>query len=178
MLFSQTLPFDFETKLERVTESGCWLWIGCLHRNGYGHYYEKPRKQQWLAHRFAYQFFKGSIPKELQLDHLCRVRCCVNPEHLEAVTRKENILRGESPPAKCARRTHCKQGHALAGNNLLNDGRSRRCLTCRMIYEYQRNLRRYTPKFHRIARNVKTNRSLIEVHQRRAQFLAYSKAGE
>ncbi len=95
-------------------ETGCWLWQGSLYRNGYG---QLNRDGQRLAHRWYYLTYKGPIPDGMQLDHLCRVRNCVNPDHLEPVTHTENLLR--SPlVGKCRREpTHCNHGHAYEGKN-------------------------------------------------------------
>lgn len=96
-----------------------------LNDNGYfrlpGHQY---------AHRGAYEAAKGLIPEGLVIDHLCRVRWCCNPEHLEAVTNKENILRGESPPARNARKERCDLGHKLTAK----PGGGRYCPTCRQTW--------------------------------------------
>lgn len=83
------------------------------------------------AHRVVYEELVGPIPDGLMLDHLCRVRHCVNPEHLEPVTNRENVLRGEGHSAKAARATHCLKGHPYAGENLriLSNG-WRRCRAC------------------------------------------------
>ena len=89
----------FWTKVNKTKT--CWLWKGTIMLNGYGQF--KTRNQRHLAHRFAYNAVRGAIPDGLQLDHLCRVRACVNPDHLEPVTGTVNILRGESPGAKNAR---------------------------------------------------------------------------
>lgn len=102
----------------RVAESGCWIWTGALTLGGYGHTWEGGRYA--YAHRVAYRAVKGAIPPALTLDHLCRVRACVNPDHLEPVTHRENILR--SPIALAAinaRKTHCKYGHELTGSNVV-----------------------------------------------------------
>lgn len=83
----------FEAKFVPEPNSGCWLWIAALHeRAGYGAF--RYKGQARLAHRVSYEHFRGIIPAGLVLDHLCRTRCCVNPEHLEAVTLLENIRRG------------------------------------------------------------------------------------
>ncbi len=72
--------------------STCWIWTGTVKKDGYGMFnmYDHPADN---AHRISYKLFKGDIPKGLQIDHLCRFKACVNPDHLEAVTQKENIKR-------------------------------------------------------------------------------------
>lgn len=155
------LPERFHQKVIPVTESGCWLWTaGCS--RGYGVYW--PKTKIWVyAHRFAYETLRGPIPTSLQIDHLCRVSCCVNPDHLEAVTQRENILRGLAPSAMCARKTHCKNGHSLSGANLMLISGHRQCVSCIREYERLRHLRRYTPKFHRIKGSPKTGRTGLTV---------------
>lgn len=84
------------------------------------------------AHRVAYMLFRGAIPEGKQLDHLCRTRHCVNPDHLEAVTVKENLLRGESWSGVNHRKTHCKQGHEFSvENTAIRSGGGRTCRTCK-----------------------------------------------
>lgn len=121
-------------KIDKKT--GCWNWTMPSKPNGYGQISEwrNGKAYTWYAHRVMYIIFKGKIPKGLHLDHLCRNTKCVNPDHLEAVSPKENILRGVGVTAKNARKTHCKRGHKLSGKNLyLNnskDGVQRQCITC------------------------------------------------
>jgi hypothetical protein len=82
-----------------------------------------------------YEALVGPIPDGLFLDHTCRNRNCVNPQHLDPVTNKENILRGEGSPAKNARKTHCKNGHPLKGENLVRGSKGERvCRTCKNAY--------------------------------------------
>ena len=125
----------FEEKYIPEPNSGCWLWLGALCNGGYGNI----RNQGFIksAHRISYEMYKGIIPEGLHLDHLCRVRCCVNPNHLEPVTRKENIRRGvlAGTFGKAERRkTHCPMGHSLSGKNLyLTPNGSRNCKECRKI---------------------------------------------
>lgn len=112
-----------------VNSQGCWLWQRALNHNGYGQIQYQGKKQ--AAHRVAYEVFVGPIPAGLQIDHLCRVRPCVNPEHLEAVSPRENTLRTFSPVARNAVKTHCPAGHPLNGKNLyLAPSRRRVCRTC------------------------------------------------
>jgi hypothetical protein len=120
----------FWTKV-RFTEP-CWLWTGSRNWGGYGQF--RLHQRLLLAHRWAYEFCVGPIPEGLTLDHLCRVHNCVNPEHLEAVTHRENVLRGTGPTALNAARTHCVNGHAFTPDNLypLATGH-RRCAACRRI---------------------------------------------
>lgn len=109
------LPERIERKIERVTESGCWIWMGYTHKQGYGRVTVKCKVRN--AHRVVYEILRGQIANNLELDHLCRVRCCVNPYHLEAVSHNENLLRGNGLMATYLRRTHCERGHLIHDNN-------------------------------------------------------------
>ena len=106
--------------------TGCWEWQACLSTTGYGMFSIK--HQLLRAHRFAYEFFNNtSISEGLEIDHLCRNLICVNPDHLEAVTHRENINRGRSFNRE---KTHCLQGHPYDNSNTgINKGR-RYCRTC------------------------------------------------
>lgn len=96
-------------------ETGCHPWTGHVARSGYGAYAH--RGAQIRAHRIAYAEAHGEAPEGLVIDHLCRNRSCVNPDHLEAVDNWTNVRRGESPVAKNARKTHCTRGHEFTPEN-------------------------------------------------------------
>jgi hypothetical protein len=99
----------------RVDENGCWIWQLAVTASGYGHVGRAA--YQGGAHRWVYQHLRGPIPEGMQLDHLCRVKVCVNPEHMEVVTGWENRRRGTSPIARYAAATHCVNGHPFDAAN-------------------------------------------------------------
>lgn len=106
----------------------CWLWTACKNVNGYGVFGLEGKPH--LAHRVSYEMHVGPISKGLVIDHLCRNRSCVNPEHLEPVDQRENIMRGESPAARCAKVTHCPQGHEYNKENTRLYRGYRYCRVC------------------------------------------------
>lgn len=115
--------------------SGCWLWMGPKNNNGYGSMSARVGgiRKPVIAHRFVYQMLRGAIPQGLQLDHLCRVRHCVNPDHLEAVTARENLMRSPTLQAENAAKTHCVHGHEFTPENTRirkRPGGGRVCRTC------------------------------------------------
>lgn len=146
------LPDRFWAKVDITDE--CWIWTSRI-RGGYGRYRVTEREER-AAHRVAYEALVGPIPEGMTLDHLCHSsdpsciggdacphRRCVNPDHLEPVTLRDNLLRSNSFVAINAAKTHCAHGHPFAGDNLLivqNGKRTQRaCRTCRQI----RDLARY-----------------------------------
>lgn len=119
--------------------SGCWLWEGCVNDQGYAHI--RAGRKMLAAHRVTYEHFRGQIPVGLVIDHLCRVRCCVNPAHLEPVTVAENIRRGLAG-RHFAERTHCPKGHPYSGENLvLRPNGYRRCKACERAVDHARRAR-------------------------------------
>lgn len=111
-----------------VVLDDCWEWAGQRDRRGYGRF--DFRSEHAQAHRLVYELFVGPVPHGLVLDHLCRNPPCVNPDHLEPVDNRENILRGTAPTALNAVKTECKWGHPLEGDNLLLRPDGRECRTC------------------------------------------------
>lgn len=108
----------------------CWMWTGKLNDKGYGYIHVNNRQER--AHRYSYTLLVGEPPmRPLCLDHVCRVRACVRPDHLEIVTLGENVLRGVGRTAIHKRQTHCKRGHPFSGDNLRVTARGwRDCRTC------------------------------------------------
>lgn len=107
----------------------CWNWVGNKTAGGYGQFVIRHGKLVY-AHRYAYEALRGPIPATLQIDHLCRVRACVNPWHMEPVTNRENMLRGEAPTAKTWRSNACRRGHAFDEQNTVRYQGTRHCRTC------------------------------------------------
>ncbi len=123
--------------------TGCWLWTAGLDNHGYGQLTHR-HGHNGKAYRVSYEAFVGSIPKGLTLDHRCRTRCCVNPDHLEPVTLAENKRRGMSFAAIHARKIVCPQGHSLSpeSGNVRIYRTSRVCKTCHRLHEAARQQRR------------------------------------
>lgn len=108
---------------------GCWQWTAGVGKAGYGIFWLEGKSV--LAHRVVYQIFEGPIPDGLQLDHLCRNRLCVRPDHLEPVSARTNTLRSEANSAVNARKSECHRGHPLLGANLyVNPRGERQCREC------------------------------------------------
>ena len=121
----------FLTKVHMT--DNCWTWTASKNRDGYGQFHVAGAK--FAAHRWLYQLFVGPIPTGLELDHLCRNPACVRPSHLEPVTHRENVLRGASPIAAHAAKTHCSQGHPYDEEN--TGRRAAGWRQCRMCHRDQ-----------------------------------------
>lgn len=136
------MPTDrFWAQVEAMP-SGCWLWRGCINRGGYGVYSHN------RAHRLAFQFFVGEIPPGLDLDHVCRVRNCINPTHLEPVTRRENISRSPLVGRWKRDATHCAKGHDLSRAYVYTDREGVTRRLCRFCAAVRRNAARAARRAH------------------------------
>ena len=131
-------------KFVEVLDGGCWNWRGAhSYTTGYGMFWTG--KVMTNAHIVSWQLHnKLDVPLGLELDHVCRNRGCINPEHLEPVTHKVNVLRGNSIPAKRAAQTHCKRGHELVGDNLFSNLKRKRryCRACDRLKKAEISLTR------------------------------------
>jgi HNH endonuclease len=119
-------------------EGDCWEWMGTRKKNGYGTFGPPPGLSTRHVHRLAYEYLVGPIPDGLVIDHLCRVRHCVNPDHMEATTQSVNILRGAGPAlapyrdySQRVKQPACRNGHLYTENNTWHSKRGARvCKTC------------------------------------------------
>jgi hypothetical protein len=123
------LPERLLSKFD-LSEDNHWLWNGYLDKDGYGQYWLNNKNVR--AHRIVYESIVSQIPKDLVIDHLCRIRHCVNPDHLEVVTPLENMMRGQNSTSQNAKKTSCKHGHEFTAENTYTNPftKKRKCLTC------------------------------------------------
>lgn len=118
---------------------GCWIWTATCSTNGYGQFWSEDRVNV-PAHRQAYEFEVGTIPSGMVLDHLCRIKSCVNPDHLEVVTQSENVLRGL---ASRGQGDTCRAGHPRTPDNThVRKSGERYCMTCKNERDRDRYSRR------------------------------------
>lgn len=140
----RTLAQRFWAKVDRPADTtACWLWTGATDGAGYGRFWVDERRRAAAAHRVAYELLVGPITPGLTLDHLCRVKGCVNPAHLEQCTAGENARRAPSAPYHVkAAQTHCLRGHEFTpANTAIHHGR-RECRACAAMRERARIARR------------------------------------
>lgn len=125
IIFSAREADRFDALVSPEPNSGCWLWLGSVNIKGYGRF-----GRGELAHRTSLRLVGIVIPHGFEVDHKCRVRCCVNPDHLDVVTHRENLMRGDTITRKAAETTHCPKGHPYEGWNLVLRSGKRRCREC------------------------------------------------
>jgi len=127
----------FWSKVNKTDE--CWIWTAGKNQKGYGQFRLNGKTQK--AHRVSYELMIGPIPDGLQIDHLCRNRACVRPDHLEAVTPRENTSRGDTGKNMLVK-THCPQGHPYdEANTYRYKSGARSCRSCHRNYERERRNR-------------------------------------
>lgn len=116
---------------ERIDKSNeCWNWIGHVENGGYGIF--KTKKKQYKSHRVSYKIHHGNMPIDMAIDHICRNRTCVRPDHLRLVTFVQNVKENTiSPCWKNSVKTHCKWGHKFTPENTNSNGNRRRCRVCK-----------------------------------------------
>ncbi len=131
-------PIERFLKKIQVLDNGCWKWIAQLDQDGYGVFW-KTAEKAYRSHRFIYEYYHGHICSDLTIDHLCRNRWCENPPHLELVTNKENVRRGDNFNRD---KTHCLQGHPYSGFNLIiRKNGKRECRICKSESDQKYKLR-------------------------------------
>lgn len=111
----------------------CWEWTAARSKTGYGKFrLSGPQRRTKDAHRVAWEALVGPVPEGLELDHLCKMRHCVNPDHMEPVTHAENMRRGHHAPGGVAQsaRTHCPAGHPYDDTNTHRSAQGRKCRAC------------------------------------------------
>lgn len=140
------LPKHIEAKIQPEPNSGCWLWLGALRDSHDGYGCAGWRTKTWRTHKLVYTILCGEVPDGKVVDHTCRNRICCNPDHLEAVTQKVNVHRGEGIAAKNLLKTHCRQGHPYEGDNLYAWNNQRFCVTCSTLYKQRYATRKQLEK--------------------------------
>lgn len=117
------------SKVKNNPDTGCMEFMGSLYKNGYGQLWNGKRNEQ--THRISYRLYVGEIPDGKEIDHLCRNRCCVNPNHLDLVSHQENIARSHTVMGENHRKTHCIRGYSLSVENLIiTKQNTRQCRIC------------------------------------------------
>jgi hypothetical protein len=133
-------PADrFWPKVNKTT-GGCWLWTASINNSGYGSF--KMDGRSMGAHVASWLLSGKAIPAGLEIDHRCRVRHCVRPDHLRLATRRENIATSSAPSVLNGQKTHCKRGHEFTPENTYVNAYGRKCRACAAAYQRELRLRR------------------------------------
>ena len=132
----------FERIMARSVKQGeCLVWTGSTQPTGYGQAWNGNRPEQ--THRIVYRHVHGEIPSGLEIDHICKNRTCVNPDHLRAVTHRENMMNSDTVMRENADKVFCKRGHELSGSNLRIDRKGGRiCRKCIALHASNARARR------------------------------------
>lgn len=130
-LLSNDEWFRFHDQVE-ITPWGCWYWRGRLDKDGYGIFTLRGKNRK--AHRVCFSTYFDQVRLPGTIDHLCRVRYCINPDHLDLVSMGENTLRGNGITAKHRRKHYCSNGHELTPDNIYSNGTGRSCKICTLTY--------------------------------------------
>lgn len=132
-MLDATFEARFWAKVDKNSPGGCWLWTGSA-SNGYGYIRRGGGTGNIRAHRAAYELLVGPVPDGMELDHLCGVKQCVNPAHLEPTTHQQNMKRSKLGAISRARqlaKTHCPYGHPYdEANTYITPKGDRHCRTC------------------------------------------------
>ena len=142
ILYDNRLPKRFWDNIKVCENTRCWEWLGAKSPGGYGRFSWKGKCT--VSHRVAYVALVGEVPKGLELDHLCRNRSCCNPQHLEPVSRSENVRRGDLVKVTLERHaaiTHCPKGHEYTEENTYRHRNARYCRKCHADRERERRHR-------------------------------------
>lgn len=143
MQITEKIEKRFWSKVSLPDEGGCMSWLASKNPFGYGQI--KVGFRPVVAHRVSYALRVGTVPEGMEIDHLCRNRVCVAPNHLEAVTHRVNMLRGKTIGAENSRKTHCKHGHEFSyENTYMTPTGARQCRTCRNRRHREMRRRRHT----------------------------------
>jgi hypothetical protein len=157
------LPHDFVRIMNHVQEdeNGCWNWM--ISKGGGGYATTKINNVTVRIHRIIYEHYKGKIPPDLELDHLCRNRACINPEHLEAVSHRENAVRGISFVAENAAKGQCSNGHPY---DMVDTDGHRRCSICLKEYQHNHYIKNREVYIENAKKSVEKNKEKVKEYQK------------
>lgn len=168
-----TRLFKYVVVEDRGYKTPCWVWHGGLSDRGYGKCWTGEKRERF--HIVMFTFFKGPVPEGLELDHLCRVRPCGNPDHVEPVTHQENIRRGETGIVNRSK-THCHKGHEFTPENTRKIKGGRSCRQCSRDW-YNANLKSTNPDLKYWGRKL-TKEQVAQIPELRKRGLSLKQIGD